>query len=273
MNARRQQDSATRRRRRGAIVTLGALLAGALAAPASAETLYVAAAASLRAPVETLADAYRADNPGADVRLAFGASSTLARQIEHGAPTAVFLSADPRLVDALRAGGHLAPGAAQPIARNRLVVIRAGASDLLVGRARDLAQPEVRRLAMPAEAVPLGRYAREWLAARGVLDALATRVVSTEHARATLGAVDAGHADAAIVYATDARTARRARVAYTIPDSEQPDILYVAARTRRASAEATRFVGRLIGDEAARTFAAAGFVPVEGGRVARAGAR
>jgi molybdate transport system substrate-binding protein len=112
---------------------------------------------------------------------------------------------------------------------------------------------------MPDGAVPVGRYAREWLAGLGLLAALEPRIVPTEHARATLAAVDAGHADAAILYATDARLARSARVAFAIPDDDQPTILYVAALSRSARPGAARLFEWLRGERARDALAIAGF--------------
>ena len=100
-------------------------------------------------------------------------------------------------------------------------------------RAKDLFGSEVRRIALPGEAVPLGRYARDWLRAHGLESELDERVVLTEHARATLSAVELGQVDLAIVYATDARLARRAQLVYEIPPNEQPTIRYGAAAIRR----------------------------------------
>jgi molybdate transport system substrate-binding protein len=96
-------------------------------------------------------------------------------------------------------------------------------------------------------------------AARGARPAL----VSTEHARATLAAVDAGHADAGIVYATDARMARSARVAFEPPANEQPRIVYVAAplTSARTPELAAQFVAALAGADAQRMLRAAGFAP------------
>ena len=99
-----------------------------------------------------------------------------------------------------------------------------GASNVLAAPAR-----AVRRIAIPEHSVPVGRYAREWLAGHALLDAVAPRTIRTEHARATLIAVDRGLADAAIIYTTDARLARVATVAFEIPSGEQPRIVYVAA--------------------------------------------
>jgi molybdate transport system substrate-binding protein len=126
----------------------------------------------------------------------------------------------------------------------------------------DLARPEVRRIATPELAVPVGRYAREWLRRRGLLERLAPRLVPTEHARATLAAVDHGQADAALVYATDARLARSARIGFEVPDAEQPRIVYAAARvrgsTRRSGAD--DFLAFLGGEASRDALRAAGFV-------------
>ena len=72
-------------------------------------------------------------------------------------------------------------------------------------------------------------------------------MVQTENVRATLAAVDAGNADAAIVYVTDARMATSARVAFEIPDAEQPRIVYVAraSRATRSSPELAAALPRL----------------------------
>jgi molybdate transport system substrate-binding protein len=136
-----------------------------------------------------------------------------------------------------------------------------------IARPADLARSELRRIALPAAAVPLGHYAREWLGSLGLLAALEPRLVTTEHARATLAAVDGGHAEAGIVYATDAREARSARVAFTPPDAEQPRIVYVAAALlgARAPALAEAFVTALRGEPARHDLETAGFAPPPAG--------
>ena len=93
----------------------------------------------------------------------------------------------------------------------------------------------MRRVALPSPAVPLGRYARAWLEGGDHLDGLAGRIVLTEHARATLAAVEQGHADLAVLYASDARLGRRLRVLAEIDPDAHPAIRYVAAATTRAA--------------------------------------
>ncbi len=238
-----------------------------LAVPAGAEPeLLVAAAVSLREPVGEIARAFEAEPPGSRARLAFGATNQLAAQVRAGAPIDVLLSADERIVDALVEEGLVPADAHFPLASNRLVVMQAPDAAIPLRGPADLASPELRRIAIPEDAVPVGHYARDWLRRRGLLEALLPRIVASEHARATLAAVEHGHADAAIVYATDARLARSAVVAFEVPAAEQPRIVYVAARVATTSQRplADAFLAFLRGPRAAALLAAAGFAAPPG---------
>jgi molybdate transport system substrate-binding protein len=240
----------------------GLLLGVLLAAPAGAESeLVVGAAVSLREPATGIARAFEAKHPDTRVRLAFGATNLLAEQVRAGAPMDVLLSADERIVRALVKEGLVPADAHFPIASNRLVVVQRPDAPFRLTGPDDLTRPELRRIAIPEYAVPVGHYARDWLEERGLLEALRSRIVPTEHARATLAAVDQGHADAAIVYASDARLARSAVVAFAVPAAEQPRIVYVAARLSDAPgpARADAFLAFLRGPRAAALLAAAGF--------------
>jgi molybdate transport system substrate-binding protein len=250
--------------RRGALALALALIVGFFAMSARAAELNVAAAASLREPLTAIARHCEQLHPGLHVQLSFGASSVLAMQVRAGAPIDVLVSADARIADDLARAGLVA--ARRGVARNRLVVIASREAAPRIEAPADLAAPDVRRIAIPQHAVPVGRYAREWLARRGLLEAVNARTVQTEHARATLVAVDQGHADAAIVYASDARLARSARVAFEIPDDEQPHIEYVAVTLTgaRAPALAETFLAFLGGTASREILAAAGFAaPVD----------
>ncbi|MCZ6783420.1 MAG: molybdate ABC transporter substrate-binding protein [Proteobacteria bacterium] len=243
-----------------------ALLATAIATAASpgdaaAGEILVAAAASLRESAVLIADTYEATRPGSRALLTFGASSALAAQIRAGAPVDVFLSADPRIVQQLVDLGLVADGDSFRFAGNRLVVIRASDRALEISGPRDLLRPEVRLIAISGRAVPVGRYARAWLESVGLDGAFEERVALTEHARASLAAVELGHADLAIVYATDALAARSAVVAYAIPDSEQPAIAYAAARIADSShaEDAGAFLAHLRSDAVRAILSEAGF--------------
>ena len=222
---------------------------------AAAEDLVVGAAVSLHVPLTAIVRDFEARYTAAHVHLSLGASSTLAAQARAGAPLDVFVSADPLLVDRLESEAWLE--ARSNVARNSILAVAARGYRL--ESADDLIAPRLRRLAVPAKGVPLGRYAREWLRQRGLLDAVAGRIILTEHARATSAAVESGHADAAIVYVTDARSAGSEITRLGIAQSEQPDILYVAALRSSAGELARNFFDALSDATARAHFTAAGF--------------
>jgi molybdate transport system substrate-binding protein len=242
---------------------LALLLTAIAATSAAAEELLVAAAVSLREPLEAIAQRFETAHPGTQVQFVFGASSALSAQAKAGAPFDVFLAADEESVDALAAAGLLRAGTRQAFAGNRLVVIVSAELRVPIESAADLARPEVRRVALAEQAVPVGHYAREWLARKGLLEKLEPRIVSLEHARATLAAVESGNAEAGIVYATDARVARSARVAFTPPDAEQPRIVYGAALLTggKAPGLASEWMTALYEPVARQELAEVGFLP------------
>lgn len=187
-------------------------------------------ASSLREVALSLRQELLTRNEPVAVEMIFGASSALARQLVLGAPMDVFVSADAEIVDDLVRRGLLTADSTLEFARGRLSLV-ANAKWLSDNPGVDVLDSlHLKRIAIPSAAVPLGRYARFWLEKTGRLDQLQGKIVVTEHARATLSAVDAGHVDAAIVYASDARLAHSAIALAQIEPSEYPPIRYVAAR-------------------------------------------
>jgi molybdate transport system substrate-binding protein len=231
-------------------------------APAFGAELIVAAAISLEAPLSEAGRRYEGLHPGTRVYFTFGASSAMAAQVRAGAPIDILVSAAERIVDSLAEDGIVDAGSRYTLVRNRLVVvvpaIEAGRT---IEKPQDLLAPEVAKIAIPIAAVPLGGYAREWLRGRALLDPISRRIIPTPHARATLAAVESHHVDAAIVYATDARNARGARIAFDIPEAEQPAVAYsaVAVTRSRQPAVAADLLAFLRSDEAARLFLDRGF--------------
>jgi len=238
---------------------LAVLIAWALPQAGAADEIVVAGAVSLRAPLQEIVRRYEATRPGVRLVLTSGASSFLAAQLRAGAPIDLLVAADTRIVDDLVSEGLVNASDRQTLATNRLVAMARPGLSPSPTNAAALATPGIRRIAMPDGAVPVGRYAREWLARRGLLDRLAPRFVLTEHARATLAAVDAGHADVALVYATDARLARHATIAFEIPAAEQPRIVYGVALVRDAAPEAAGFFSWLASPTARQILQRAGF--------------
>jgi molybdate transport system substrate-binding protein len=231
-------------------------------AQASPPPLTVSAAISLTEALEAAAAAYRAAG-GTPVRFNFGGSNALARQIVNGAPVDVFLSADEAQMDVVEKAGLVAAGTRVAVVANRLVLVVDSRS--AVKAVSDLGAAEIRRIAIgdPA-AVPAGVYARQYLERIGQWTRLEHKVVPVANVRAALTAVQNGSADAAFVYATDARIAPALRVVATITGPEAPRIVYPGAvvKSARQPAAAAKFLEFLRTPPALALFEKHGFTPV-----------
>jgi len=243
-----------------------ALLAAA-AAPATGAGLTVFAAASLQNALEEIRAA-QLRGGGTGPRLSFAASSTLARQIERGAPADVYVSADQAWMDYLVARGRIAEGSSVIVARNRLVLIAptARAAPLALQRGAPLAERLGQgRLALgdPSH-VPAGRYAKAALMTLGLWASVADRLAPVEHVRVALALVARGEAPLGIVYASDVAAEPAVRVVGTVASDAHPPIVYPAAIVAGADEAAARRYLALLRSPAARAvFARQGFLPVE----------
>jgi molybdate transport system substrate-binding protein len=234
------------------------LLLLAASGRARGEELLVFAAASLTEVLEEVARGYETAS-GNDVVFNFAGSNDLARQLRAGAPADVFFSADVALVEELERAGTVAADERTDLLSNVLAVVVAKDAASAPATAADL--KGVRHLALAdPDTVPAGRYARAWLQARGLWEALQAKVVPTLDVRAALAAVEAGHADAAVVYRTDAAVSRRVRVAFEVPRAEGPAITYAVAPLARSTRDARGFVRHLRSPAARAVYERAGFV-------------
>lgn len=244
---------------------LRALLALILAltslSAARAEDLVVFAAASLTDALQEVGADYQ-KTTGQRVVFNFGASSLLARQIQEGAPADLFLSADEARMDALERKALLR-GPRRSVLSNTLAVVVPKGSRLRLVSPADLAGPGVRTLVLAEPTtVPAGLYAKQYLRSQGLWSRVIDRVVPTENVRAALAAIEAGNADAGIVYRTDAAISREVEVAFEVPAAEGPPIAYPFAvlRGARDPEAAARFLEFLVSPRALATFRRFGFL-------------
>lgn len=241
---------------------LCAALASASAQAKSGEPLLVFAAASLQEALNDAADGYaKAGHPRP--RLAFAGSSTLARQIERGAPAALFLSADEAWMDYLQSRKLLVPGSRHDYLFNRLVLIAPASRPFTAELANDrwLAHLGTGRLALAdPDAVPAGRYGKAALEALGLWQRLSPRIARAGSVRAALAYVERGEAPAGIVYATDAAASNKVVVAATLPESLHPPIRYVLGSIKgRETLDARAFRAYLLSEAGKAHFRKHGF--------------
>ncbi|MCG7633404.1 molybdate ABC transporter substrate-binding protein [Gordonia McavH-238-E] len=160
-------------------------------------TLDVSAAASLKKTFTAIADEFEEQHEGVTVRISFDGSSTLANQIEQGAPADVFASADEKNMDKL---GDLAVGPAV-FATNTLVIVTAPGNPRGIASFADLNKPDVTAVICQS-AQPCGAATETVERNTGVTVDAASEEQSVS---AVLTKVTTGQADAGVVYVTDAR--------------------------------------------------------------------
>jgi len=85
--------------------------------------LTISAAASLKDAAEELKTIYAQQQPNVRVTYNFGASGTLQKQIEEGAPVDIFISADKSQMDALAEKGLILDDSRKDLLGNELVLI------------------------------------------------------------------------------------------------------------------------------------------------------
>src|SRR5580692_6823394 len=155
---------------------------------ARAQELTVFAAASLTDAMKDVGTLWvKAGHPA--LRMSFGASSTLARQIEQGAPVAVFASADERWMDYLVAKNLIAPGTRKDLLGNDLVLVVPASKPqhVTIGPNFDLQGllgPDGRLAVGDPAHVPVGLYAAQALKKLGLWDKVSPHLARTDDVRA-----------------------------------------------------------------------------------------
>jgi molybdate transport system substrate-binding protein len=224
--------------------------------PSVRGSVTVLAAASLTESFTAIGTAFETANPGTKVTFGFGASSTLATQIDQGAPADVIATADTTSMQKLVDGGRLA---AAPVvfARNRLAVITAAGNPKKIGSLSDLVAPGL-AVVLCADTVPCGRFAKQALGKAGVT--VTPKSYETD-VKAVVTKVTLGEADAGIVYVTDVKAAGAKAAGVTIPDAQNVVAEYpiVAVKAAANPSVADAFVAFVTGPQGKELLAAAGF--------------
>lgn len=228
-----------------------------------AAELNVFAAASLSDALREIAKAYEPAS-GDKLRFNLAASNALALQIKQGAPADIFFSADDAKMDELAQGGLILPGTRRSLLSNTLVIVVNADRGAAIAAPADLAQPGLGRIALAEpHTVPAGIYAKAWLQKADLWRKITGRIVPTENVRACLAAVEAGNADAGIVYKTDALISKKVKIVHEVARADGPRISYPLAivKDSKQPDAARRFAAYLAGPEARAVFARFGFLP------------
>lgn len=223
---------------------------------AASGTVAVLAASSLTGALTSVATAFEAANPGAQVALTFDGSSRLATEILEGVPADVFVAADEDSYSRVALAGA-ARGDKALVASNELQIVVPAGNPRAIAGLRDLAHGVVLALCRPE--VPCGAYAARAFALAGVEE---PRAGEEDSVKAVLTKVQLGEADAGIVYRTDVLAAHGV-TGVDLSPAEQVRATYPASVLADASnpGAGAAFLAFLRGAEAQRILARFGFGP------------
>jgi molybdate transport system substrate-binding protein len=231
---------------------------------ARAQELTVFAAASLTEAMKDIAGLWtQAGHPA--LRLSFGSSSTLARQIEQGAPVNLFASADQKWMDYLADKKLIAPDTRKDLLGNDLVLVVSAdkPQHVTVGPGFDmlaLLSPNGRLATGDPAHVPVGIYAEQALRKLGLWDSVSPKLARTDDVRAALLLVERGEAPAGIVYPTDAAASKGVMIAGVFPANSHDPVVYPFAVVKAGDTPNARaLMSFLAGPQARAVFVQRGF--------------
>jgi molybdate transport system substrate-binding protein len=215
------------------LLLLGVLTATVWTAPhaqAAPETVTIAAANSLRDAFRKILPLFEAHNKDINVRVIYGPSQTLSKQIEEGAPIDVFLPSQVEEIDQLEKKGLVIQGTRRVYAGTSLVLIAGTELPTPIASVQDLRTTLIRYIAIgDPKTSSVGKVATQYLKYSKLDSQLKSQLVYGEHSRAVLDLVAKGEADLGVVYRTDAVSNKKIRILDDAPEDSHTPIHYGVA--------------------------------------------
>lgn len=231
----------------------------------AADKVTVFAAASLTNALEEIATQYQKENKDTQIVSSFASSSTLARQIEQGAPADLFISADQQWMDYISDKQEIVPQTRYTLLGNELVVIAPKGSALdkiTIDQSTDWTKLlSGGHLAVgDPDHVPAGLYAKEALQKLGSWATLEPVMARANNVRAAMALVEREEAPLGIVYGSDAIASEKVKMVGVFPaDSHKPVEYPIAVVKGHETPATTAFYDYLKGPAASAVFQRYGF--------------
>jgi len=231
----------------------------------SSNELTISAAVSLKDAFNEIAELNQKRNE-AKIHFNFGASGTLQKQIESGAPVDVFASAGAKQMDELAAKGLIVSSTRKDFARNLLVLITP-ANNTALNSFADLAKAEVKKVSIGnPKTVPAGQYTEQTFNKLNLLQQIQSKLIYAEDVRQVLDYVVRDEVDAGVVYSSDALSAgTKIKVVARAADDSHDAILYPIAVLKESHQQeaAQKFIDLVLSAEGQRILAKHGFVAIK----------
>lgn len=245
-------------------------------AEADPVTLNVFAAASMTETLTEIQEMYKEVAPNVTLVFNFDSSGTLKTQIQEGADCDVFISAAQKQMNQLDKDAdpevntdgldYVLEGTRMNLLENKVVLAVPDGNPKNIESFADLGTDKLSLLALGNEDVPVGQYSTEILTNLGILDSLeaAGKITYGSNVKEVTTQVSEAAADAGIIYATDAFSAK-----LTVVDQAGSDlckqVIYPAAvlNVSKNQEAAKEFLAYLQTDTCMKVFEAVGFAAAE----------
>ncbi|EGV05136.1 molybdate ABC transporter, periplasmic molybdate-binding protein [Haemophilus pittmaniae HK 85] len=194
----------------------------------------------------------------------FASSSTLAKQIEEGAPADLFVSASNKWMKYLSDKNLTVKETEKVLVGNELVLIApansaANTVDLAKGEWIGGLKDSYLSVGDPAH-VPAGQYAEEALTKLNLWDQVKDKLARAKDVRGALALVERAEAPYGIVYSTDAKVSKAVKTVAVFPQDSYKAVEYpVAILQEHDNAETRAFLNYLQSDAAKKVFVEYGF--------------
>ena len=239
-------------------------------------TLNVFAAASMTETLTEIQEMYKEVAPNVTLVFNFDSSGTLKTQIQEGADCDVFISAAQKQMNQLDKDAdpevntdgldYVLEGTRVNLLENKVVLAVPDGNPKDIQNFEDLGTNKLSLLALGNEDVPVGQYSNEILTNLGILDSLeaAGKITYGSNVKEVTTQVSEAAADAGIIYATDAFSAK-----LTVVDQAGSDlckqVIYPAAvlNVSKNQEAAKEFLAYLQTDTYMKVFEAVGFAAAE----------
>jgi molybdate transport system substrate-binding protein len=228
------------------------------------EPLTVSAASSLKAVFTEIGKAFDAAT-NSKTTINFDASGTLQKQIEAGAPVDVFASAATKQVKALVDEKLVDADSVKTFAGNQIVLVVPADSKLGITSFQDLTKDDVKKITYgDPKVAPHGVAAEEILNKLGIFAQVKPKVIYATNVSQALEYVSTGEVDAAIIFATEAKTGgNKVKVVATADQTWYTPVAYPIAlvTTSKAKMLGQAFVDYVVGPDGQSILQKYGFLP------------
>ncbi|WP_296826452.1 molybdate ABC transporter substrate-binding protein [uncultured Megasphaera sp.] len=241
--------------------------------------LTVFAAASMTETMTKIAEQYQKEHPNVEISFNFDSSGTLKKQIQNGADCDLFISAAQKQMNQLDAAkdgkdnpdklDFVKSDSRVDLLENKVVLVTPEGNPKGIKNFNDMAE-KLRdgsiRLVMGNSDVPVGQYTQKILKFYNLDEqaiAEAGHITYGSNVKEVTTQVSEGSADAGVIYATDAFSAKLKPLDEATKDM-CGQVIYPAAvmKNSKHQQEAQDFLNYLKGDAAMKIFRSVGFSPV-----------